>query len=184
MAKSNRRRGERREQIRRARQKLTDHQYPEGKQTPPRPWRDEAERQSYVEEQIRQAMAEGAFDNLPGAGKPLDLRRNPYADPGQELAFGLLKQNDLLPEWIAREKEIRQLTAAAREALASAWRRHCAHPDESAWQHALARFEAAMRDINAKIDDFNLIVPILSKQKMRLRLAEEVERAKREGEEV
>jgi len=182
MTKPNRQRAMRRAQIQQARQKLADHQTPELKQTSRRPWRDEAERQSYVEEQIRQAMAEGAFDNLPGAGKPLDLSRNPYADAGQELAFGLLKQNDLLPEWIAREKEIRQLTAAAREALASAWRRYRANPaDEEAWQRAVARFEADVRDINAKIDDFNLIVPILSKQKMRLRLSEEVKRVRRAG---
>ncbi len=33
-----------------------------------------------IDEIIRQAMREGAFDNLPGKGKPLELIENPYLD--------------------------------------------------------------------------------------------------------
>ena len=35
---------------------------------------------------IREAMEEGAFDHLDGAGKPLDLSENPFEDPSDRLA--------------------------------------------------------------------------------------------------
>lgn len=34
-----------------------------------------------AERKIREAMAEGAFDNLKGKGHPLDLEENPFEDP-------------------------------------------------------------------------------------------------------
>src|SRR5690606_37251344 len=34
-----------------------------------------------AEERILEAMAQGAFDNLPGKGRPLDLRENPFVPP-------------------------------------------------------------------------------------------------------
>lgn len=33
---------------------------------------------SLIDQQIAKAEAEGQFDNLPGAGKPLDTTRDPY----------------------------------------------------------------------------------------------------------
>ena len=35
--------------------------------------------ESAVDQQIREAQELGKFDNLPGRGKPLDLKPNPYA---------------------------------------------------------------------------------------------------------
>jgi hypothetical protein len=42
---------------------------------------------------IEEAMRSGAFDDLPGKGKPLKLSINPYA-PETELAYQLLREND------------------------------------------------------------------------------------------
>ncbi len=150
---------------------------------PDRP-RNEQERQALVEQRIQEAMANGAFDNLPGKGKPLDLNQNPYLESGQALAFGLLKNNGFAPEWIERDKEIRQELAAARAELRSAWRQSQPNPaGDPAWQAAVARFEAALPKLNRKIDDFNLMVPIVSSQRPRLRLADELRRAQ-EGKEA
>jgi DnaJ family protein C protein 28 len=137
----------------------------------------EAERQALVEQRIQEAMAEGAFDHLPGKGKPLNLNRNPYLDQGQDLAFGLLKNNGLAPEWIERDKEIRQELEAARRQLRRAWLRR----GEPEWQAAVNRFEACLAKLNRKIDDFNLVVPVVSKQRPRLRLAAELRRLEKEN---
>ena len=51
-------------------------------------------------------MEEGAFDHLEGAGKPLDLRENPFEDPSERMAHRLLKNNGLVPAWIDEAKEI------------------------------------------------------------------------------
>ena len=150
---------------------------------PDRP-RNEEERQALVEHRIQEAMKNGAFDNLPGKGKPLNLNRSPYLDSGQALAFGLLKNNGFAPEWIERDKEIRQDLAAVRAELRSAWQQ--SQPDPATdphWLAAVARFEAALPKLNRKIDDFNLIVPLVASQRPRLRLADELRRAQRDQEE-
>lgn len=59
-----------------------------------------------VEEQIRKAQARGDFDNLKGAGQPLDLSENPYEPPEMRMAFKILKDNDYAPYWIELGKEI------------------------------------------------------------------------------
>jgi DnaJ-like protein len=59
-----------------------------------------------AERKIREAMEEGAFDHLEGAGKPLDLSENPFEDPSQRMAHRLLKNNGFAPEWIEEAKEI------------------------------------------------------------------------------
>jgi DnaJ family protein C protein 28 len=134
-----------------------------------REWRD------LVEQRIQDAMAAGSFDNLQGEGKPLNLPRNPYLDPSLELAYGLLKNNGFAPEWIVRDKEIREQLEAARARLRAAWARRRDNPaDEIAWQAALARYDETLTQLNRKIDDFNLIVPIPSCQRVRLKLADEL----------
>lgn len=175
MKPSDRARHQRQEHMRRARRKLDEHRIQaeghEGDRTPrgEREWRD------LVEQRIQDAMADGAFDNLQGEGKPLNLLRNPYLDPSLELAYGLLKNNGFAPEWIVRDKEIREQLEAARARLRAAWTRRRANlADETVWQAALARFGETLTQLNRKIDDFNLIVPIPSCQRIRVTLADEL----------
>jgi hypothetical protein len=59
-----------------------------------------------AERKIREAMEEGAFDNLEGKGKPLDLSENPFEDPSDRMANRLLKNNGFAPTWIEEAKEI------------------------------------------------------------------------------
>jgi hypothetical protein len=99
---------ERREQLRRARSKLDQHQLPAEERHNADRLRGEGEWRDLVERRIQGAMAAGVFENLSGQGKPLDLTRNPYLDPSLELTYGLLHNNGYAPEWIARDKEIRQ----------------------------------------------------------------------------
>jgi DnaJ family protein C protein 28 len=170
-------------QLEQLRSVLDQHDAPSEKSDQPDRPRSDEERRALVEQRIQEAMASGAFDNLPGKGKPLDLNQNPYLEPGQALAFGLLKNNGFAPEWIERAKEIRQELDAARAELRSAWRQHQSNPASDAfWQATVARFEATLAKLNRKIDDFNLIAPIVSSQRPRLRLADELRRAQEEKE--
>jgi DNA-binding response OmpR family regulator len=68
-----------------------------------------------IEAIIQDAMARGEFDNLPGAGKPLDL--SAYFDTPEEvrLAYSILKNADVLP----REAELLKEVAAFKEELES-----------------------------------------------------------------
>ena len=59
-----------------------------------------------AERKIREAMEEGAFEDLDGTGKPLDLEENPFEDPSLRMAHRLLRNNGFAPEWIEEGKEI------------------------------------------------------------------------------
>ena len=62
-----------------------------------------------IEEQIRNAIEAGKFDNLEGAGKPLDL--NAYFNTPEDLRVGysVLKSSRFVPEEVERLKEIGEL---------------------------------------------------------------------------
>lgn len=61
-----------------------------------------------VEERIRKVQANGEFENLPGAGRPLDLTRDQAVPEDLRLAYKILKNADCLPPEVALKKEIRQ----------------------------------------------------------------------------
>jgi len=62
-----------------------------------------------VEAIIREAMARGEFDDLPGKGKPIDL--SAYFDTPEEVrvAYSILKNAEVLPEEAELLKEIATL---------------------------------------------------------------------------
>src|SRR4051812_31573940 len=64
-----------------------------------------------AERRIEEAMREGKFDNLPGAGQPLELEPMP-ADENARLmwwAIRILKQNDIVPDEVQWRKALDQL---------------------------------------------------------------------------
>lgn len=170
-------RDQRQKQLQQLKWDLEEHRLPEEAQQQNTPAQREQERVDLIEQRIQEAIANGEFDNLRGKGKPLAFATNPYLDPSQELAFNLLQNNGVAPEWIERDKEIRQELETARKYLRQAWQEYQAQGvDESAWQAASAQFEALLKKINRKIEDFNLIVPILSCQRVKLKLEDEIQR--------
>jgi hypothetical protein len=59
-----------------------------------------------ADRKIREAMEEGAFDRLEGAGRPLDLEENRYLDPALRMAHRLLRNNGFAPSWIEEGKDL------------------------------------------------------------------------------
>lgn len=137
-----------------------------------------------VDEIIRAAMEEGAFDNLPGKGQPLKLDENPYLDSEWQLAYHLLKENGYAPDFIERRQAIEMALAKAREALARswAWRQRALESGEDAawvesqWRAAQARFEEAVEKLNKQIRDCNLSVPQPSFARAQINLENELGR--------
>lgn len=68
-----------------------------------------------VDALIEEALARGEFDNLPGAGRPLDL--SAYFDTPEEvrLAYSILKNAEVLP----REAKLLKDVSALKEELAT-----------------------------------------------------------------
>ncbi len=61
-----------------------------------------------VEERIRRAQLEGAFENLPGAGRPLELDDDQAVPEDLRLAYKILRNAGCLPPEIEITKEIRR----------------------------------------------------------------------------
>lgn len=116
---------------------------------------------------IQKAIREGAFDDLPGKGKPFewDEWEDPYVKPEQRAVNHILKNAGFAPQWIAQRREITELTEGARTSLARSWR----WVQESGgmldalaaeqWARALAVFRTAVDDINRLIRSHNLLLP-------------------------
>ena len=65
--------------------------------------------ESAIEQKIKEAMARGEFDNLSGAGKPLDLEAYFNTPEDLRMAFAMLKSNEFVPEEVEIFKEIAEL---------------------------------------------------------------------------
>ena len=59
-----------------------------------------------ADRKIREAMEDGEFDALEGAGRPLSFEENPYEDPALRMAHHILKNNGFAPAWIEEGKDI------------------------------------------------------------------------------
>src|SRR5579872_7433477 len=106
-----------------------------------------------AERKIREALEEGAFDNLEGAGRPLDLSQNPFEDPSDRMAHRLLKNNGFAPAWIEEAKEIEVEERRLRAHL---------EPSGDDYQTRVAA-------LNRRIFAFNLKAPATSVHKQRFR---------------
>ncbi|HLE72952.1 MAG TPA: DnaJ family domain-containing protein [Anaerolineales bacterium] len=137
-----------------------------------------------IEEIIQQAMKDGAFDNLSGKGRPLDLEENPHLDPEWQLAYHLLKQNGFAPQFIEQRQAIELALAAARQALARSWtwrqreleRGEDAALVEAEWGRAKKEFQQTVEFLNKKIRTYNLEVPTPSLNRHLIKFAEELSR--------
>jgi len=61
-----------------------------------------------IEERILKAQKRGEFENLPGAGKPLEFEDDSFVSEDLRLAYKILKNADCVPVEIELKKEIKQ----------------------------------------------------------------------------
>jgi DnaJ family protein C protein 28 len=119
------------------------------------------------EEQIRKAMEEGKFDDLPGRGKPLRLEENPYEDPDWRLANHILQTGGFGPPWLEIRREIEGELEAVRANLSRAWswRKSALAGNQSPvyveaeWARAQTLYREKITVVNKRIFDYNLQVP-------------------------
>ncbi|PNF38254.1 hypothetical protein B7P43_G11610 [Cryptotermes secundus] len=139
-----------------------------------------------VEDLIQESMSRGEFDNLAGTGKPLKHQAsNPYVDFVTHKMNQVLIDNGFTPEWITLQKEISEDTKHLRESLAR-YRTELGHlpldnDDNNNWNEVLVKHEDMVKKLNAKIDKYNLLVPLLEKQKLHILLKRESENILKSG---
>jgi hypothetical protein len=64
-----------------------------------------------AEQRIAEALSKGALDDLPGAGRPLDLEDDKLVPEDLRLAYRILKNAGYVPPELETLKEIEQLEA-------------------------------------------------------------------------
>src|SRR5690349_23623919 len=127
-------------------------------------------RETLFERQIREAMAQGAFDNLPHQGQPLPNDDNPHAGEWA-LAYKMLKDAGYAPPWIEADKDVRALLAR-RDAILERVRAN--PPSALARRRDREQLERLVRDINAAVERVNAEAPSTRQHRRPLVLADEL----------
>ena len=135
-------------------------------------WPAGTPRETLIDRQIRQAIEEGAFDNLPHRGEPLPNDENPYAAE-LSLAFHVLKNAGFAPPWIEADKEVRELLAQRDDIVT---RDAASPPSAVARRRAHAQLESLVQRINAAITRVNAEAPSIRQHRRQLILADELRR--------
>lgn len=99
----------------------------------------------WIGEMYKEQLRNGAFDDLPGKGKPLDI-------PSGDVTNSILKNANVLPDWLTLQHEIRD---QLQDLLSSGDR------DEKAVQRELD-------DLNKKVSKYNNVVPSIILQKRKI----------------
>lgn len=131
---------------------------PQAKPTTPSRPRRLGSWQGLVEQRIQDAFAEGAFDDLPGAGKPLDLDDDMFVPDELKMAHRMLKSSGITPLWIELNKEIRADLAGLARLRATAHERWARSSDYHREQMR-ADYQERIARINTKISSHNVIAP-------------------------
>jgi hypothetical protein len=127
-------------------------------------------RETLFERQIRQAMDEGRFDNLPHQGKPLPNDDNPHAGEWG-LAYKMLKDAGYAPPWIQADKEVRE-HLARRDAILA--RVQSNPPSDVGQRRDRDLIERLVHDANRAIERLNSEAPSTRQHRRPLLLAEEL----------
>jgi DnaJ family protein C protein 28 len=137
-----------------------------------------------LDEQIRQAIEKGEFDDLPGKGKPLDLTQNPYEDPTWGMAYKVLKSSGHTLPWIETRQSIEKEFESAMDSLARTWNwrkialeeKQPYHLIEDEWQRSVTIFTEKVIELNKRIFDYNLEVPSDQFKRRKIDVEFEIER--------
>jgi hypothetical protein len=128
--------------------------------------------ESLVDRQIREAMEEGKFDDLPLTGKPLPMEDETFAGD-RAMAFRILRNAGAAPPWIEADKEVRELLAK-RDAILARAERGSLSPYTR--RRDRADLEGLITRINAAIGRLNAEAPTYGQHRRPLTAADELAR--------
>ncbi|XP_040194836.1 dnaJ homolog subfamily C member 28 [Rana temporaria] len=134
-----------------------------------------------VEDLIQESMAKGDFDKLSGKGKPITkFSTCPHIDPMTHNLNRILIDNGYQPEWIVMQKEIRDTIDKLRNDLVASRKKIgelMTSSKEKEWMEICKNFRENLTKLNKKVNDFNLVVPLMSRQMVHFNVDKEISRA-------
>jgi hypothetical protein len=126
--------------------------------------------ESLVERQIREAMDDGAFDELPYSGEPLPIEDDSAAGE-RALGFRVLRNAGVAPPWIEADKEVRALLTDRDALLIRALR-----AGSLARPRLRRELEGIVLEVNRAIERLNAEAPTDRQHRRPLDLREELAR--------
>ncbi len=131
-----------------------------------------------ADRKIREAQEEGSFEQLQGAGEPVDLDRDRHIPPEERLGYRLMRDANMLPDWIELDRSVCRSVEEWR-VLRDDFTRRCEGTAEAPGAAEAGRFliESARRlvELNRGIDRLNLMVPLSSRQRGLVHILAELE---------
>ena len=126
--------------------------------------------ESLVERQIREAMDDVAFDELPYLGEPLPIEEDSAAGE-RALGFRVLRNAGVAPPWIEADKEVRALLTD-RDGLV----RRAAGAGSLARPRLRRELEGIVLEVNRAIERLNAEAPTDRQHRRPLDLGEQLAR--------
>lgn len=129
--------------------------------------------ESLVERQLREAMDDGRFDDLPYRGERLPIEDDAYAGD-RAMAFHVLRNARIAPPWIEADREVRNLLVRRDAIITRAAGRRT--PSAFAERRDRTDLETLVVEINAAIARVNAEAPTDRQHRRPLSIAEELAR--------
>jgi hypothetical protein len=118
------------------------------------------ENENPIDKIIRQAREAGAFDDLPGKGKPIHWQDDSLVPEDQRMAQRVLRENGYTLDFIVQGRALEEEYAALRSKLNMARRARAEHRlDLAGWQSAVVAFQGQVRALNQRVIGYNMRVP-------------------------
>jgi hypothetical protein len=129
---------------------------------------------SHVDQLLENAQNDGHFDNLRGQGQPLKFEDESHIPHELRMAHRLLKEHDLVPDWILLKQDIEKAHAKLRGNVEQGWKLYQdtlvaagrsstpferRQQAETNWRQAQGRYQKAADKLNSDILRYNLKVP-------------------------
>ena len=124
-----------------------------------------------AERKILEAMEQGAFDNLPGKGKPLEIDDDPLTPAHLRIVHHVMKNARVVPAWIEMEREIGAAKDEALRFLAD-YEACAAQGRAQDLETARSRYHRLLRDANDLILKYNLVNPFVHRAPIPFRVKE------------
>lgn len=128
--------------------------------------------QSLIDQQLQEILKNGSA-HLPGAGKPLDLGDDPNTPADMQLAYKIMRDNDITPDWIFLGKELDVEREALLDRLGKAYTSYLGQMGDAKragsasaeadaqdrWRTAQQKTREAAAQYNKKLLNYNLKLP-------------------------
>lgn len=116
--------------------------------------------ESPIDKIIREAREKGAFENLPGKGKPVQWEDESQVPEDQRLAHRVIKNSGFTLDWIDLGKELDSRFEAARRKLENAREaRRAGGLAAEDWDRAVREYKTEIEDLNRAVIGYNLRAP-------------------------